>query len=71
MRVYYNITTDDGSVLWLKNTGTAKPEGAKTAIKGVIEVVGGKGRFAGQKAMGSSQVLGRPSSLPARSFTMT
>jgi hypothetical protein len=47
VRVYQNVTFEDGSQLWFKTTGSAAVEGTKTDLKGSITVLGGTGRFAG------------------------
>jgi hypothetical protein len=45
---YFNVTLKDGSVLWYKATGTAKPDGATTIFpEGQLSVLGGKGKFEG------------------------
>jgi hypothetical protein len=49
---YNNLTFDDGSVLWYKTAGTATVDGNRTIFKGMITVIGGKGRFAGAKGEG-------------------
>jgi hypothetical protein len=49
---YINLTFDDGSVLWYQAAGTATVDGNRTIFKGMITVVGGKGRFAGAKGEG-------------------
>jgi hypothetical protein len=49
---YNNLTFDDGSVLWYKAAGTATVDGNRTIFKGMITVIGGKGRFAGAKGEG-------------------
>jgi hypothetical protein len=49
---YTNLTFDDGSVLWYKTAGTATVDGNRTIFKGMITVIGGKGRFAGAKGEG-------------------
>jgi hypothetical protein len=49
---YNNLTFDDGSVLWYKTEGTAIVDGNRTIFKGMITVIGGKGRFAGAKGEG-------------------
>jgi hypothetical protein len=49
---YNNLTFDDGSVLWYKTAGTATVDGSRTIFKGMITVIGGKGRFAGAKGEG-------------------
>jgi hypothetical protein len=52
--VYYNVTFPDGSALWLKNSAEAKFNGARTdIINGHVEVISGKGRFAGMKGEGT------------------
>jgi hypothetical protein len=51
--VYYNVTLNDGSVLWYKATGTAAVEGTKTLFNGTVSVLGGKGRFEGAKGDGT------------------
>jgi hypothetical protein len=50
---YYNLTLDDGSVLWFRSEATAKPDGAKTLFSGSVTVLGGKARFEGMKGDGS------------------
>jgi hypothetical protein len=49
---YANLTFDDGSVLWYKAAGTATVDGNRTIFRGMITVIGGKGRFAGAKGEG-------------------
>jgi hypothetical protein len=49
---YANLTFDDGSVLWYKTAGMATVEGTRTIFRGMITVLGGKGRFAGAKGEG-------------------
>jgi hypothetical protein len=49
---YNNLTFDDGSVLWYTTAGTATVDGSRTIFKGMITVIGGKGRFAGAKGEG-------------------
>ncbi len=51
--LYHNLTLEDGSVLWFKTAGTAKPDGAKTQFSGTVTVLGGKGRFEGAKGDGT------------------
>jgi hypothetical protein len=51
--VYQNLTLNDGSVLWFKNTGTATVEGTTTLFKGTVTVLGGKGKFEGAKGDGT------------------
>jgi hypothetical protein len=51
---YYNVTFKDGSVLWYKVTGTAKPDGTTTIFpEAPLNVLGGKGRFEGAKGDGT------------------
>jgi hypothetical protein len=51
---YYNVTFKDGSVLWYKAIGTAKPDGTTTNFpEGPVSVLGGKGRFEGAKGDGT------------------
>jgi hypothetical protein len=51
---YVNLTLKDGSVLWYKFTGTAKPDGTTTIFpEAPISVLGGKGRFEGAKGDGT------------------
>jgi hypothetical protein len=47
---YFNVALQDGSALWWKGTGQAKPEGA-TAIfpEFPVSVLHGTGRFEGAK----------------------
>jgi hypothetical protein len=49
---YANLTFDDGSVLWYKTSGAATVDGNRTIFRGMITVIGGKGRFAGAKGEG-------------------
>jgi hypothetical protein len=51
--VYYNVTLNDGSVLWYKGTGTAAVDGTKTVFNGNVMVLGGKGLFEGAKGDGT------------------
>jgi hypothetical protein len=51
---YNNLTFDDGSVLWYTTAGTATVDGSRTIFKGMITVIGGKGRFVGAKGEGDS-----------------
>jgi hypothetical protein len=51
--LYGGLTLNDGSVLWIKSIGAVVVEGAKTNNKGIITVLGGKGRFEGAKGDGS------------------
>ncbi len=50
---YVNLTLKDGSVLFYKTTGSAKPEGTTTLFTGSVSVLGGKGRFEGAKGDGA------------------
>jgi hypothetical protein len=51
---YYNVTLKDGSVLWYKASGTAKPDGTTTIFpEGPVSVLGGKGKFEGAKGDGT------------------
>jgi hypothetical protein len=51
---YFNLSLKDGSVLWYKVTGTAKPEGATTIFPDApLSVLRGTGRFEGAKGDGS------------------
>jgi hypothetical protein len=52
--LYHNLTLNDGSVLWFKNSGTATVEGTTTLFKGTVTVLGGKGRFEGAKGDGTN-----------------
>jgi hypothetical protein len=49
---YINLIFDDGSVLWYQAAGTAMVDGNRTIFRGMITVIGGKGRFAGAKGDG-------------------
>jgi hypothetical protein len=49
---YYTVNFADGSALWLKFTGTAKP-GNPSMLKGTAIVIGGKGRYAEAKGDGT------------------
>ena len=51
--LYPILSFDDGSALWLKSSGTATVEGAKTHFVGKLAVVGGKGRFEGATGDGT------------------
>jgi hypothetical protein len=53
VRVYQGITLNDGSQLWIKTTGTATVEGAKTDLKGAVTILGGTGKFAAVKGEGT------------------
>ena len=51
---YASVTLKDGSVLWYKVTGTAKPDGTTTIFaEGQLSVLGGKGKFEGAKGDGT------------------
>jgi hypothetical protein len=50
---YMNVTYEDGSALWLKTMGTAAVDGTKTVFRGTLNVLGGKGRYAGATGDGS------------------
>jgi hypothetical protein len=50
---YFSVSPKD-STLWIKVTGTAKPEGATTVFpEATVTVVGGSGRFEGAKGDGT------------------
>jgi hypothetical protein len=52
---YYNVTLKDGSSLWIKGTGPAKPDGATTVFPETpVNVLRGTGRFEGAKGEGTS-----------------
>jgi hypothetical protein len=51
---YYNLTLKDGSVLWFKTNGTAKPDGTTTIFpEAPVSVLRGTGRFEGAKGDGT------------------
>jgi hypothetical protein len=50
---YTNVTFDDGSALWFKQTQTTKIEGAESLFQGTVIVLAGKGRFEGAKGDGT------------------
>jgi hypothetical protein len=51
---YFNVTLKDGSALWWKGTGLAKPEGTTTIFPEFpVSVLRGTGRFEGAKGDGS------------------
>jgi hypothetical protein len=51
---YFNVTLKDGSALWWKGTGQAKPEGTTTIFPEFpVSVLRGTGRFEGAKGDGS------------------
>ncbi|MDI1266012.1 MAG: hypothetical protein PS018_22440 [bacterium] len=47
------LAFDDGSVLWIRSTGTGTVEGARTRFVGTLTVIGGEGRFRGAKGDGT------------------
>lgn len=47
------LAFDDGSVLWIRSTGTGTVEGARTRFVGTLAVIGGEGRFRGAKGDGT------------------
>jgi hypothetical protein len=52
--VYATIKFDDGSVLRMRNTGTASVEGAKTNLSdGKSEILGGEGKYRGASGTGA------------------
>jgi hypothetical protein len=52
---YYNLTLKDGSTLWIKGTGPAKPDGTTTIFPETpVSVLRGTGRFEGAKGDGTS-----------------
>jgi hypothetical protein len=52
---YYNVSLKDGSTLWIKGTGPARPEGATTNFPETpVSVLRGTGRFEGAKGDGTS-----------------
>ena len=51
---YFSVTPSEGSTLWIKVDGTAKPEGQTTVFpEAPATVVGGSGRFEGAKGDGT------------------
>jgi hypothetical protein len=51
---YYNLTLKDGSVLWFKASGTAKPDGTTTIFPETsVSVLRGTGRFDGATGEGT------------------
>jgi len=55
---YYNVMLNDGSSLWWKGTGQAKPEGTTTVYpEHPISVLHGTGRFEGVKGGGSQTAV--------------
>jgi hypothetical protein len=53
--VYSHVALKDGSALWYKGTGPARPEGATTVFpEAPVSVLRGTGRFEGAKGDGTS-----------------
>ncbi len=53
--VYSHVALKDGSALWYKGTGPARPEGATTVFpEAQVSVLRGTGRFEGAKGDGTS-----------------
>ncbi len=50
---YINVTTDDGSVLWLTSDADATNKNGTITFNGTVSVFGGKERFAGVKGEGT------------------
>ena len=51
---YYNLTLKDGSALWFKVTGSAKPDDTTTIFpEAPVSVLRGTGRFEGVKGDGT------------------
>jgi hypothetical protein len=50
---YNTVTLSDGSVVYLKYTGTVQVTGSNTLRKGTFTVTGGTGRYAGAKGEGT------------------
>jgi hypothetical protein len=51
---YFNVTLKDGSALWIKLDGTAKPDGTTTVFpEAPVSVLRGSGRFEGAKGDGT------------------
>jgi hypothetical protein len=51
---YYNLTLKDGSALWFKATGSARPDGTTTIFPETpVTVLRGTGRFEGAKGDGT------------------
>jgi hypothetical protein len=48
---YQNFTFNDGSVLWVKYSGTTTAEGTKSVFQGSGTVMGGKGKYDGAKGV--------------------
>jgi len=52
---YYNVVLKDGSALWIKGTGPAKPDGTTTVFPETpVSVLRGTGRFEGARGDGTS-----------------
>jgi hypothetical protein len=52
---YYNVVLKDGSALWFKGTGPARPDGTTTIYpEAPVAVLHGTGRFEGAKGDGTS-----------------
>ncbi len=49
---YVNLTLSDGSILWYKVAGSARPD-RTPMFMGSVSVLGGKGRFEGAKGDGT------------------
>jgi hypothetical protein len=51
---YFNVTLKDGSTLWIKGAGQAKPDGTMTVFpEAPVSVLRGTGRFEGAKGDGT------------------
>jgi hypothetical protein len=51
---YFNVTLKDGSALWIKGTGPAKPDGTTTVFpEAPVSVLRGTGRLEGAKGDGT------------------
>ena len=51
---YFNVTLKDGSALWIKGAGPAKPDGTTTVFpEAPVSVLRGTGRFEGAKGDGT------------------
>ena len=68
---YFSVTPAEGSSLWIKVDGTAKPEGTTTVFpEAPATVVGGSGRFEGAKGDGTFVRGVRFTPLPAVPATL-
>ena len=68
---YFSVTPSEGSTLWIKVDGTAKPEGQTTVFpEAPATVVGGSGRFEGAKGDGTFVRGVRFTPLPAVPATL-